>query len=111
MTFLLVSGWFAGLATGDDRALQPRGGDPLPGLTPEQLERFTTGRLEYDRTVSIDEGLGPIFNAKRCSTCHGADGGNGVDAVTLFGSFDPVTGFDPLSGLGGPVKQEQRNNA
>ncbi|MDG2030610.1 MAG: di-heme oxidoredictase family protein, partial [Phycisphaerales bacterium] len=92
-------------AASDDRTLQPRAGDPLPGLTMEQLERFNAGRVAYASEISANEGHGPIFNAGSCFTCHGVDGGNGIDAVEQFGMFDTTTGFDPMADFGGPVRQ------
>ncbi|MCH2145867.1 MAG: hypothetical protein MK082_12090, partial [Phycisphaerales bacterium] len=92
----------------DDRAIQPRAGEALSGLNADEQARFNAGRIAYFGEITTEQGLGPIFNARSCVTCHGVDGGNGIDAVEQFGVFDPTTGFDPLVHLGGPVKQAAR---
>ncbi len=58
-------------------------GQPLPGLTEEQLGRFLLGRAVFERLTTPQEGLGPLFNAERCSACHGipVSGGSGPPLV------------------------------
>lgn len=58
-------------------------GEPLPGLTPEQLLEFEAGRLLFARTFTPAEGLGPTFNEPRCVSCHDlpTPGGQGADPV------------------------------
>ena len=83
-------------------------GDPLPGLTQEQLADFTAGGMEFQADESIEGGLGPIFNGPSCVTCHASGGvGGGVTVtVTRFGRF--VNGqFDPLDMLGGSLLQQK----
>ena len=66
--------------------LQPRMGQPLPGLTALELERFAIGRQLYGRPLTIQDGLGPIMNKSNCSSCHtNPVGGWGSIAVTHFG--------------------------
>lgn len=45
-------------------------GEPLPGLTEEERGRFLTGKSVFERLVVPEEGLGPLYNAERCSDCH-----------------------------------------
>jgi CxxC motif-containing protein (DUF1111 family) len=73
-------------------------GEPLPGLSPAQLARFQAGRALFDRDVSAEEGLGPTFNQRRCSSCHDLPtvGGSGVERVLRAtrwaeGRCDPLT--------------------
>ena len=89
-------------------ALQPALGEPLPDLTPEQLERFNAGRALFDKTFKDEEGLGPIFNQNSCASCHnnGAAGGSGSISVVRFG-FSGQDGFDPLEHLGGSLLQAE----
>ena len=52
-------------------------------------------------------GLGPLFNARSCLSCHGqptagGQGKAGLGVVSVFGHLDG-TGFDPLRDIGGPV--------
>lgn len=45
-------------------------GEPLPGLTEDEQGRFLFGKSVFERLVVPEEGLGPLFNAERCSACH-----------------------------------------
>ena len=52
-------------------------------------------------------GLGPLFNATSCLSCHhtpraGGMGADGLATVLRVGRLRP-TGFDPLVGYGGPI--------
>ncbi|HRP63135.1 MAG TPA: di-heme oxidoredictase family protein [Phycisphaerales bacterium] len=88
---------------------QPKPGDPLPGLTAEQLERFFLGKEQFNRVFTPAEGLGPIFNQNSCGSCHTVPiGGAGSVTVTRFGYVDEKKGtFDPLDHLGGSLLQTQ----
>ena len=87
--------------------LQPLMGQPLPGLTPAELELFLRGQFAFAEPISVAEGLGPIFNDPGCGSCHQhpATGGSGTREVTRFGQAGPP--FDPLEGLGGSLLQDQ----
>ena len=80
---------------------QPRAGDPLPDLTPDELSLFLQGQGEFAQPFTEAEGLGPIFNEVSCSACHTTPiGGSGTKVVTRFGRwdagvFDPLVGRDP----------------
>ncbi|MCR9248563.1 MAG: hypothetical protein NXI31_26345 [bacterium] len=45
-------------------------GDPLPGLTPTELAAFQRGRVLFEKRFKPSEGLGPLYNASSCSSCH-----------------------------------------
>jgi CxxC motif-containing protein (DUF1111 family) len=82
-------------------------GDPLPGLTPDELTRFDLGRTAYDTPLTEPEGLGPIFNKESCGNCHNNPlGGTGSQTVTRFGMAGKGT-FDPLEHHGGSLLQAQ----
>ena len=84
--------------------LQPRMGDAFPGLTADQQIRFDLGRAAYMRNITVEEGLGPIFNQTSCGSCHNAPlGGPGAQQVTRFGRIDKKGGFDPLASFGGSL--------
>ena len=88
-------------------SLQSIAGDPLPDLSPEELARFESGLQAYSTPVTIEEGLGPIYNKRFCGACHSQPlGGAGVITVINFGRFSNNT-FDPLEHLGGPVLQSE----
>ncbi|MDP2958171.1 MAG: di-heme oxidoredictase family protein, partial [Longimicrobiales bacterium] len=78
-------------------------GTPLPGLTPEELERFEAGRTHFTRRFTPDEGLGPRFNEDACNACHTmpADGGTGETSVTKATRTLPDGRCDPLVPHGG----------
>ncbi|HEX6811373.1 MAG TPA: di-heme oxidoredictase family protein [Planctomycetota bacterium] len=90
---------------------QPKMGAPLAGLTAAQQARFQAGRVDFSRQFSVPEGLGPIFNQSACSSCHNNPvGGPGSIEVFRFGFYDPKTGFDPMTSLGGTLLQAQTIN-
>ena len=86
-----------------------KGGGPLPGLTEVELAEFKDGFAAFRDQVFPEEGLGPVFNGRRCYLCHSnpALGGRSTRTraiVTRFGS-DDGGGFDPLDSLGGSLLQ------
>ena len=84
-----------------------RPGDPLPGLTPDQLAAFMDGKDDFTQRETPEGGLGPIFNRDSCVACHSqpAIGGSSNINVTRFGkSLNGV--FDPLEALGGSLLQD-----
>jgi len=105
LTALMVPAAYAG----DQLTLQPKTGDPVPGLTADELDRFFEGKNAFSRTIAPSEGLGPVFNDHSCISCHnaGGAGGSGTLRVIRFGFWDPNTGeFDPLEDLGGTLIQD-----
>lgn len=63
-------------------------GEPLPGLSDAERGRFLLGRALFERLATPEEGLGPLFNAERCSSCHDAPaiGGGGSRVPVLKAS-------------------------
>ena len=93
------------LAGGVD--LQPRMGDPVPGMTPAQMTAFLAGQNDYNTPFLAEEGLGPVFNKESCGNCHNNPlGGTGSQTVTRAG-FADKGGFDSLEMFGGPLFQQQ----
>lgn len=59
-------------------------GGPLAELTEQERARFLLGRALFERVVTVDEGLGPLFNASRCSDCHDQpEAGGGGTAIPV----------------------------
>lgn len=87
--------------------LQPAGGEPIGGLSAQDLELFDLGKEQFEKSFLPEEGLGPIFNKQSCGNCHSDPvGGGGGQTVTRFGHIDPETNeFDPLVELGGSLLQ------
>ena len=79
----------------------------IPGLTEQQLAVHAAGDREFGRVFGVTEGLGPIFAAQACASCHVGDGkGHLVFNLTRFGRM--VDGhFDPMRNQGGPQVQDR----
>jgi len=45
-------------------------GDPIDGLTPDELAAFERGRIVFERNFKPSEGLGPLYNVTSCRSCH-----------------------------------------
>jgi CxxC motif-containing protein (DUF1111 family) len=45
-------------------------GNPLPGLTTDELLKFSAGKAQFQVIDGPAEGLGPLFNAQSCFACH-----------------------------------------
>lgn len=111
-TFLYIGVCIAGCGIGvcDSYAdsPQPRPGDPLPTLTEALLDRFEQGKVSFNQDLSVEMGLGPIFNQTSCGSCHNNPvGGAGTQTVTRFGFIGKKGGFDPLAELGGSLRQAE----
>ncbi len=95
------------------QSIQPRAGDPVPGLSPTQMARFTAGQAAFTHTLLPSEGLGPDFNDTSCVHCHlNPIGGSSAKFVTRFGkAANGPNPFDPLANLGGSLLQAQSINS
>jgi CxxC motif-containing protein (DUF1111 family) len=87
--------------------IQPRMGEPMPGLTAAQQARFDAGQTAFEHVFDTAGGLGPIMNDESCAACHSIPrvGGSGAKVVTRFGKAGPP--FDPLENLGGSLLQRE----
>lgn len=45
-------------------------GDPLPGLSTEELAAFLRGKALFGKRFTPSQGLGPLYNATSCESCH-----------------------------------------
>jgi CxxC motif-containing protein (DUF1111 family) len=83
-------------------------GEPLALLSDTELGRFLLGRAVFERIAMPEEGLGPLFNADRCSACHDqpAPGGTGSITVLKATGFDGVR-CDVLEDAGGDNVQQR----
>jgi len=90
----------------------PSFGDPIPGLSADENARFLAGRDTFEEVETVDQGVGPVFNATSCAACHGspatgggrASGGTTTLLETRFGTITNGA-FDPLANLGGSLIQ------
>jgi CxxC motif-containing protein (DUF1111 family) len=58
------------ITTDSDGAFRPPLGGPIDGLTPSELAAFERGRLVFSRRFTPGTGLGPLYNATSCASCH-----------------------------------------
>src|SRR4051794_937333 len=80
---------------------------PIEGLTSEQNRMFLRGDKAFnDEIFNQATGLGPLFVATSCGTCHAGDGkGHPFTTLTRFGQTDS-TGNHYLQ-MGGPQLQHR----
>ncbi|MGC3943010.1 MAG: di-heme oxidoredictase family protein [Chryseolinea sp.] len=80
---------------------------PVEGLNHEQSRLFLAGDVAFnDEVFSSGSGLGPIFVATSCGSCHAGDGkGHPFSTLTRFGQTDE-TGNHYLD-RGGPQLQHR----
>lgn len=90
-------------APADDELLD----GPVAGLTYEQNRQFLAGDVAFnDEVFTTQTGLGSIFVATSCGSCHAGDGkGHPFTTLTRFGQTDS-TGNQFLH-LGGPQLQNR----
>lgn len=62
---------------------------PIDDLTPAQNRKFLEGAEEFEEVYTKENGLGPIFVASSCASCHAGDNkGHLFTALTRFGQSD-----------------------
>lgn len=88
-------------------------GVPLPGLSAADLARFNAGRALFQHAFAPADGLGPLFNEDRCSSCHDlpAIGGTGVETEMKATRYLPPGPCDLLQAQGGDVFQDRATPA
>ncbi len=89
--------------------MKPKLGDPLPGLTRDELKQFKRGQIEFERVFTPESGLGPLFNANSCNECHEdpVAGGTGDETELHVAAFLSAGVCSDLAAKGGPVIQSQ----
>ncbi|MDF2191352.1 di-heme oxidoredictase family protein [Paraflavitalea sp. CAU 1676] len=109
---LLIVSITGGIASCEKLMTKPPADDsvldgPVEGLTPEQLTQFLKGDVAFnDEVFTSATGLGPLFVATSCGTCHARDGkGHPFTTLTRFGQTDS-TGNKFLH-AGGPQLQDR----
>ncbi|MBI2793846.1 MAG: thiol oxidoreductase [Ignavibacteria bacterium] len=80
---------------------------PIPGLSSQDHRRHLAGDAAFNDVVfTPSTGLGPVFVASSCGSCHAGDGrGHPSTALIRFGQTDP--GGNPWIGRGGPQLQQR----
>jgi CxxC motif-containing protein (DUF1111 family) len=72
---LAMAGWAitvasASAATDPGVRAGPGAGNPVPGLTAEQMSLFIVGQQTFEEVDAVADGLGPRFNLDSCVGCH-----------------------------------------
>jgi CxxC motif-containing protein (DUF1111 family) len=81
----------------------PPGAVPLTGLTPAERQAFDEGNRTFNRSYTMADGLGPVFNDDSCADCH-RNGGATNRTVRRFGR--QIRGsFDAMVESGGSLVQ------
>lgn len=90
-------------APADDSVLD----GPIEGLTSEQSVQFLRGDVAFnDEIFTPETGLGPVFVATSCGTCHAGDGkGHPFTTLTRFGQTDSTGNL--FMHMGGPQLQNR----
>lgn len=79
---------------------------PMDGLTSAQLSQFLKGDVGFSEVFTTETGLGPVFVATSCFSCHSGDGkGHPFTTLTRYGQTDS-TGNQFLH-MGGPQLQNR----
>ena len=80
---------------------------PVEGLNNEENGKFLRGDIAFnDEVFTRETGLGPLFVANSCGTCHAGDGkGHPFTTLTRFGQNDTVENLYMLKG--GPQLQHR----
>lgn len=116
LTVITVTGLFIIAGIGCQKFLPQAPADaetldgPVSGLTPEQQALFLRGDVAFnDEIFTPGKGLGPLFVATSCGSCHAGDGkGHPFTTLTRFGQSDTTSGNLYLH-LGGPQLQNRAN--
>lgn len=79
----------------------------MSDLREDELRTFAAGKALFNRPFTPEEGLGPLFNQDRCSSCHDlpTSGGHGAEPVTKASRFDFAQGCNVLADQGGDLLQ------
>lgn len=94
-------------------AVSAEPGEPLPGLTEDERGRFLFGKGVFERLVIPEEGLGPLYNAERCSDCHEVPvtGGAGFRVAVVKATRFQAPTCDLLVAEGGDNIQQRATAA
>ncbi len=80
---------------------------PASGLSNSEQAQFLAGDIAFNEEVfTVSKGLGPIFVATSCGSCHAGDGkGHPFTTLTRFGQTKP--NIPPNLFIGGPQLQNR----
>jgi len=79
---------------------------PIDGLSVEEQIRFLSGDEAFGEVFTVADGLGPVFVANQCASCHPGDGkGSPFVRFTRFGQPDTLGNL--FLWMGGPQLQHK----
>lgn len=80
---------------------------PMEGLSSAEQEQFLAGDIAFNNEIfTVQNGLGPLFVATSCGSCHIGDGkGHPFTTLTRFGQTEP--NMLPNLAIGGPQLQNR----
>lgn len=79
---------------------------PMEGLSPGELSQFLRGDEAFAEVFTTGKGLGPVFVANQCASCHPGDGkGHPFVEFKRFGQ--PDTLGNQFLNMGGPQLQHK----
>lgn len=79
---------------------------PMDGLSISERAQFLKGDVAFGEVFTIEKGLGPVFVANQCASCHPGDGkGSPFVRLTRFGQPDSLGNL--FLSLGGPQLQHK----
>lgn len=80
---------------------------PMSGLSPAQMDIHLQGDEAFGQVFTAQTGLGPVYNASSCDTCHpGEAKGHPNFNLSRFGKSTDEA-FLPLANRGGPQLQDR----
>jgi len=88
----------------------PGAGGPLPGLSANQAAFFEAGRDEFQKRLTVPDGLGPTMNLDNCTSCHSepAIGGSSPainPEVAFANAQGAINVVPPFITLDGPARE------
>ena len=112
-TVILAIACFIAVALACDKILPKAPADdsildgPVEGLSNEENAKFLRGDIAFnDEIFTTETGLGPLFVANSCGTCHAGDGkGHPFTMLTRFGQNDTLRNL--FLNKGGPQLQHR----
>ena len=112
---LSMAGWAltvsaASAATDPGVRAGPGAGDPVPGLTANQMTLFLNGQKTFEEVDAVADGLGPRFNLDSCLGCHAfpTHGGSSpaVNPQATVGLADGAKNtLPPFITANGPIRE------
>jgi CxxC motif-containing protein (DUF1111 family) len=88
----------------------PGAGDPVPGLTGNQMTLFLNGQKTFEEVDAVADGLGPRFNLDSCLGCHAfpTHGGSSPAVnpqVTVATAMGAKNTLPPFIVANGPIRE------